>query len=366
MCLSPPERPTRLGLVGGGFRAQAFLDLAHRLPEWFTVTAVVTRSGAAGAALERRWEMPSYRDPAQLRRTGRPDLVLTAVAASATPALLVQLVALDLPVLAETPPAPDVETLRRLWKAVGGSGLVQVAEQYPSVPSTAALLTLLRRGVIGRPTSVQVSSTHLHHAVALMRAVLGVGDDPARVWATSSSAPGLDPLTRAGWSHTDTERQLVTTLALLDWGEGRTAVYDYTENQMRNPLRARRMLVRGSRGEVVDGQVTRLLAPGTVVESPMVRRQTGQHLDLEAPGLDSVSHDGQVLYRNPFRGTRLSDEEVAMATVLHRGGMWARGQGEAPYPLAQAAQDTLLGLAIVESAAGGRPVTTGREAWAVP
>ena len=57
--------------------------------------------------------------------------------------------ALGIPVLTETPPAADTEGLRRLWGEVGGSGLVQVAEQYPRYPSHSARANLVRSGAIG-------------------------------------------------------------------------------------------------------------------------------------------------------------------------------------------------------------------------
>ncbi|GAA1115242.1 hypothetical protein GCM10009630_10830 [Kribbella jejuensis] len=60
----------------------------------------------------------------------------------------------------------------------------------------------------------------------------------------------------------------------------------------------------------------------------------------------------------------LSDDDIAVATLLERTGDWIRGDGPPPYPLAEACQDHLIGLAIEESAERGEPVTTTREAWA--
>jgi predicted dehydrogenase len=351
--------PVTVGLVGSGFRAKAFLRLATRLPSVLAVTGVVTRSDASGAAVTERWGVPAHRSLDELVGHRRPDLVVTAVPAAANAELLVAAVGLGLPVLSETPPAADVEGLRRLWAQVGASGLVQVAEQYPSLPQTAARLAAVRAGLIGRPTSAQVSATHLHHAAALIRALLDVGSVETEVRATATAAPLADPVTRAGWVGGESERPIVTTIATLDFGAGRTGLYDYTENQMRNPLRSGRMLVRGSRGEVVDDRVVRLVDARTVVESDLVRRQTGQHLDLEPPGLDHISLDGEVLYRNPFPGSGLSDDEIAMATMVARVGA-----GEQVYPLAVAAQDALLGFAVQESVATGGPVRTAREPWA--
>jgi predicted dehydrogenase len=356
--------PLTVGLVGSGFRAQAFLRLATRLPSVFAVTGVVTRSSSSGAAVTERWGVPAHRSLDELTAHRRPDLVVTAVPAAANAEFLVAAVGLGAPVLSETPPAPDVAGLRRLWAQVGASGLVQVAEQYPSLPQTVARLSAVRAGLIGRPTSAQVSATHLHHAAALIRALLGVGGQETEVRATATAAPLADPVTRAGWVGGQTERPIVTTIATLDFGDGRTGLYDYTENQMRNPLRSGRILVRGSRGEIVDDRIVRLVDDRTVVESSFVRRQTGQHLDLEPPGLDHISLDGDVVYRNPFPAAGLTDDEIAMATMVATVGASAQSRSAPAYPLAVAAQDALLGFAIQESVATGGPVRTAREPWA--
>jgi predicted dehydrogenase len=273
-----------------------------------------------------------------------------------------ELVALGVPVLAETPPAADAAGLRALWAGVGGSGLVQVAEQYALTPGHAARLAVLRAGTIGSPTSVQLSSTHLHHAVSLIRRMLGVGYDTAEVSARDFVAPLVDPLTRSGWTGEESPRDATTTLASIDFG-GRMGLYDFTDNQWRNPLRTRRVVIRGVRGEILDDQVVRLVDPVTVVRSSLARRQTGLVTGLTCLDLEHVSFDGTFVYRNPFAGSGLSDDDVAVADLAERTGAWARDEGPPPYPLAEACQDHLIGLAIGESARTGRPVTTTREAW---
>ena len=102
----------------------------------------------------------------------------------------------------------------------------------------------------------------------------------------------------------------------------------------------------------------------TPVESQLVRRQTGIDLNLEGVDLDHISFDGQVVYRNPFKGSRLSEDDVAVAALLEKTGAWAREDGPEPYPLAQGLQDHLISVAIEESLATGLDVTTTTEAWA--
>ena len=130
--------------------------------------------------------------------------------------------------------------------------------------------------------------------------------------ARAFTAPLADPLSPDGWSGDGTPKDAATTLATLDFG-GRMGLYDFTDNQWWNPLRARRIVIRGSNGEIVDDRVVRLADPTTPVESQLVRRQTGIDLNLEGVDLDHISFDGRVVYRNPFEGTRLSEDDIAVA-----------------------------------------------------
>ncbi|WP_233160313.1 hypothetical protein [Pseudonocardia sp. MH-G8] len=266
--------------------------------------------------------------------------------------------------LSETPPAPDLAGLRDLWARVGGSGLVQVAEQYLMMPAHAARWAVLRSGAIGRVTSVQVSSTHLYHAVSMIRMMLDAGFADAEVTARGLTAPLADPLDRRGWVGGTEPQPALTTLAVLDFGEGRSGLYDFTDNQWFNPLRANRIVVRGSHGELVDDRLVRLADPATAVESHLVRRQTGIDLNLEGFDLDHIIADGRVVYRNPYRGARLAEDDISVATIIDRMGAWCRGAGEPPYPLAHACQDHLISLAIEESARTGATVRTSQEPWA--
>jgi predicted dehydrogenase len=354
---------TRLGAIGSGRRTAFFLRVARAVPDRLRVTGVVTRNAERGSEVEAEWGVPTFRTVAELLRHERPDYVAACVPWPAMPGAIREVVSHRLGVLAETPPAPDLDGLRALWADVGATGLVQVAEQYLLMPTHAARLAVVRDGVIGEPTSVQVSSTHLYHAVSLIRGLLGIGFEPAEVNARTFTAPLANPLSFSGWSGDGTPQPLATTIATIDFG-GRMGLYDFTDNQWWNPLRHRRIVVRGSIGELVDDRVVRLADPVTPVESVLIRRQTGIDLNLELLDLKHISFDGKVVYRNPFAGSRMSDDDIAVAEILARTGAWARGEAPPPYPLAQACQDHLISVAIGDSARTGGPVTTTKEEWA--
>jgi predicted dehydrogenase len=337
---------TSFALVGTGFRAAAFWRLAAALPGMSCVGAV-TRS-------PRPLPVPAFGSLADCLAAAKPDFLVTALPRAVNPGVVEEAVDRGVPVLSETPPAPDRAALRSQWAAVGASGLVQVAEQYPLMPTHAARAAAVRSGVIGQPTQVHVSSTQLYHAVSLIRGLLGAGHDPVTVRATRHRAALADPLNRAGWTDDDTPKTATTTIATLDFGRGRSGLYDFTDNQTRNQLRFRRILVRGSHGELRDDEVVRLAAPRTIVRTPLVRAEGNDHIALGA----------QVLFRNPYAGLRFNDDEIATARLLQAMAAWVRGDGPAPYPLAEGAQDQLVALAIEEAADTGRTVTTTTEPWA--
>jgi predicted dehydrogenase len=347
---------TSFAVVGAGWRAEMFWRLAAGLEDVRCTGAVVRTP--------RELPVPTFTSLAECVAGTSPDFVVTAVPWPVNPGVVTEAVERGLPVLAETPPAPDAAGLRELWAAVGGSGLVQVAEQYLLMPSHAARAAAVRAGLIGTPTQVQVSSTHQYHAVSLIRGLLGAGRGPVTVRASRSTAPLVDPLTRDGWTDDPAPRPATTTIATLDFGDGRSGLYDFTDNQWHNQLRFRRLLVRGSHGELRDDELIRLTGPRTLVRSPLVRRQTGYDLDLDGFDTDTITYGDQVLYRNPYPGRRWSDEEIAIATLLDATAAWVRGTAPAPYPLADGAQDHLIALAIEEAADTDRTVTTGTEIWA--
>jgi predicted dehydrogenase len=342
-------------MIGSGFRGQALLEVARQLDTLRCVGAVVRTP--------RRLEVPTFPSLGACLREAPVDVVLTATPKPLTPQFIVEAVERGLPVLAETPPAPDVDGLRALWSAVGSSGLVLVAEQYPLMPTHAARAALLATGAIGTPTQVQVSSTQQYHAVALIRGLLGAGRGPVTARATRFTAPLVSPLSRAGWTDDEEAHPTPTTIATLDFGEGRSGVYDFTEQQTRNQLRFRRLTVRGSAGEVHNDEVVRMTGPRTLVRSPLVRRQTGHDLDLIGYDTEHISVGSEVLYRNPYPGRRWMDDEIAIATLLERTAGWVHGEGPEPYPLAEGMQDHQIALAIEEAADTDATVTTSVEPW---
>jgi predicted dehydrogenase len=356
-----PE-PITFAIIGTGWRCEFLIRMAQAAPDRLAVAAVVARTATSAERIASAWGVKTVRGIDEVTRSG-VDFVVPAVSWPQTPIAIRELVATGTKVMAETPPAPDLDGLRSLWRDVGASGLVQVGEQYTRMPSHASRLAVVSTGVIGTPTGAQISSTHLYHAVSLIRAFLGVDMDPVVVTARAFDAPLVDPLGKDGWVVDPHPAKRPTTIAMLDFGDGRMGLYDFVDNQWWNPLLARRMVVRGSLGEMADDSFTRHTEDGPVT-SPIVYRRTGVDLNLEGNEVVHASFDGRVIWRNPWVGTRLSEDDIAVASHLEAVGRWARDEGPAPYPLEQGCQDHAVGLAIEQSARTQEDVRVEREVWA--
>jgi predicted dehydrogenase len=359
-----PLRMTSIAVIGAGWRAQFFIRLAKMMPEKFEIVGVVARTEDVRTELSLEFGVQTFSSVSQLLSYKKPDFAVTSVSWDANPGIVEELVNAGVHVLSETPPAPTLEALQQLWKQVGSSGLVQVAEQYLFLPGHAARLAITESGAIGEIGSVEISSTHGYHAVSIMRGFLKPGFEPTTITTRQFEAPLVDPLARAGWNSDLNPKNAKTTVSLIDFGTGKSGLYNFVDNQWHNQLRHRRIVVRGSRGELVDDSVIRLVDGPAITTSRIERYQLGYDLNLDGFDTEHLSFDGKVVFKNPFTGLRLMDEEIAIAQLMSQMGDWVEGKAQAPYPLAEACQDHLISLAIDESISTGQTVTTERQAWA--
>lgn len=357
--------PATFALVGAGWRAQYFLRIPRALPEQFRVSGVVVRDSARAEEIAAAWHVHTHPSLAALLDAGhrRPDFLVLAVDRASAPALLAEAAAADLPVLTETPPAADLTGLHAVWELVAAGARVQVAEQYLFHPWHAARLAIARSGRLGRVSHAQVSIAHGYHGVSLLRRLLGVGFEPARITAREFAAPLVAGPDRQGPPRTEQVVEARQVLAQLDFGD-RLGVHDFTAGQYRSWIRAPRLLARGERGEIRDAEVSYLEDFHTPVALTLRRMDSGRSGGPEGGGHLGILAGAEWVYENPFPGVDLGDDEIAGATSLLRMAEHVRDGAPGPYPFGDAAQDQYLSLCIERACADGGVVTTERQPWA--
>jgi predicted dehydrogenase len=350
---------TRFAIVGSGWRSAFYLRVAAALPERFEVSGLFSRDAARRAAIRGSFGIQTPETLDDLLATA-PDFVVVSTPRAVTPDLLRELAGRGVPVLAETPPAPDDGGLRRLVPLATG-GRIQVAEQYQFQPMHAARLELVRSGRLGAVSQARVSAAHGYHGVDLIRRLLGLEREPLTITAHRFLSPIVAGPDRAG---PPTDERIVESeqvIAFLDAGD-RLGVYDFSEDQYFSWIRATRILIRGERGELDDRTVRTLLDHRTPATTELVRHDTGHDGNLEGYHHAGITLGETWLYRNPFAPARLADDEIAVATCLARMGEWLEG-GPDVCSLADAAQDHHIGLAIEEAARTGRAIALSGHVW---
>jgi predicted dehydrogenase len=349
-----PRAATTFSLIGGGWRAEYFLRIARALPERFAIGHLLVRDAAKGRALEESFGVRTHRTLDELIAAGPADFVIVCVGGD--PAPMIEAVAeRGLPVLAETPPSRDEAPLRRLnERARAGGWRIQIAEQYPFIPIIAAQIAVARSGRIGRAQQAHVSVAHGYHGMAIMRRLLGWGRGRLRVRAQcfGAAVAGL-PQRRELPTRESTgqEHRIVATLVADD---GTMGLFDFTGTQYSGWIRSNRVQVRGDRGELSDTMVRWLADFRTPLQAEMTRRVSGQDVNIfEGQGHLAWSLGDEILHRSRFPGSRLIDDELAVAECLHQMSLYAAG-GEGYYGLEEASHDAWIERTILRCVENGQ------------
>jgi hypothetical protein len=352
----------RFVVVGVGWRTLAYLRVVAALGERFQLTGAVTRSQERAEEVRAAWGVDASPSLQGALEAGRPDFVVLSVPRSATVEWLEELADAGLPVLCETPPAADLAGLRRVNELATKGAQVQVAEQYQYQPLHSARLALTDSGLIGDVSMASLAVCHDYHAFSLMRRHLKITDEPALVRASVLRATVETGFETSGPRRSRGTVEEVRTVGMVEFGEGRHGVYDFADAQYFSYIRSPRVGLRGSIGEIADHQVRYLRGLDEPVTQELRREQTGEEGDLGGYSLRGISLGERWVYRNPFPGARLSDDEIAIATSMEHMGRYAKG-GPPFYGLPEASQDHYLSLCLHEAATTGGAVRTEPQPW---
>jgi predicted dehydrogenase len=353
--------PVTIGVVGASWRAEYFLRIARDLPERFAVARVLVRSDESAERVRREWDVSATTSMADFLTAAAYDYVVVSTPWAVAPEITAQLAAAGIPVLTETPPAPDLPGLVALYEKLG-SAPVQVAEQYQYQPHHAARLSVARSGLLGEVQRARVAVAHGYHGISLVRLALGVGFEPVAITAHTAVERMVTGRGRAGWAPTLEQVDAVTTTAHLDFGRA-TAEFDFNGEQYFSPIRSRQLIIAGSHGELVNDDVAWLAGPGEPRRERLYREATGIDGDLEGSYLRRILLRETAHFENRFAPARLNDDELAVAEVMHRMAVFVQ-TGEPFYSLAEASHDHYLGMLVDEAAESGQTLHSGEVPWA--
>ncbi len=315
---------TKYAIIGAGWRSEFYLRIAELLPKKFSVNGIYIRNSEKQKEFEDKYNVKICHSLEELLKTDF-DFIVSCVNKDNISETVKALSAKNIPVLTETPVTDG--TLK---------GRVQVAEQFHFMPRNQAYKKIIESGILGEVNQVKLSCCHDYHAASLIRFFLDTGFEKPEITSVSLTDPVIRYNSRAGYLKSPAEIEAEEKIKILKF-KNKTAVYDFSFEQYFSDIRTTQIIIRGTKGEIVNDSCT-YLKDGVPQKFKIQRNSYGENESLDGMSLFNITGNGNVLYTNPFPLSRLSDEEIAIATCLKKMKEYLIN-GEEFYSVSQAAFD---------------------------
>jgi len=291
----------KYGIIGAGWRAEFYLRIAALVPEKFSISGIYIRNEEKRKEFSIKYNIPIFDNLDDLLKTDF-DFIVSCVNKESINETAQMLADQDIAVLTETP--VSVDNLK---------GKIQVAEQFHFMPRNQAYKRIIDSGILGEIHQVQLSCCHDYHAASLIRFFLDIKDESP----TKTTVTLPDKVTRYNSRSGHIEPSIINSeqkIVILNFGN-KTAIYDFNFEQYFSDIRASRIVIRGTKGEIINNTCT-YLKDGIPHSFEIKRNCFGAEESLDGFSLLNITGNGEVLYTNPFKNARLSDEDIAIATCL--------------------------------------------------
>jgi len=352
----------RFGIVGSGWRAMTYANIARLAPERFALTGVTSRTPEIEKPWVKSMGIPVFASWQELAEKTRPDFLVSAVGKKDAGDVLAQIAGSGMPVLAETFLLADEAALFSLWERAAGGPLIQVAEQFHLQPMAVARRRAVELGLLGEVVQAQVSVSQTYHGISLLRKYLGIDFADATVQARSFILPTQIGPDKNGDPASLAVSDYPQTVAWFDFGS-KSGIFDNVREQQFSWFRFQRLLIRGVRGEILNERISFAHDLHTPVSMAFTRRELGQDENLEGAGLRSIMLGERCLYENPLPSSRLTDDELAVACLLANMGDCLQGGAAPLYPLAQSLEDQYLAVLMARAVKTGAVQRTADRPW---
>ena len=303
----------KYGIVGAGWRSEFYLRIADLLPDTFKVSGIYIRNKQKRKEFGSKYNVNICSTIEELLKTDF-DFTVSCVNKTGICDTVRELADKNIPLLTETPIGTSLKEIDNFLGEIKPDWRVQVAEQFHFQPRNAAIKRVIESGILGEITQVQLSCCHDYHAASLIRFFLNTGDEMPETSSFTLPDTVMRYNSRGGLLK---EPQTVTAeekFAFFKFKD-KTAVYDFNYEQYFSDIRRSRILIRGTNGEILNNECT-YLKNGLPNSFTLRRNFHGTNESLDGFTLVNITAEGKVLYENPFKGARLSDEEIAIATCL--------------------------------------------------
>ena len=332
----------KYGIIGAGWRSEFYLRIAALMPDTFKVSGIYIRNKQKREEFSQKYNAPIFDTLEKLLQTDY-DFIVSCVNKAGICDTVRELAGKNIPLLTETPIGTSNKEIDDFLVEIKPDWRVQVAEQFHFMPRNAAIKNVIESGILGDIKQVHLSCCHDYHAASLIRFFLGTGDEMPEGFSFKLPDTVNRYNSRGGLLK---EPQTVTAeekFVILRFN-GKTALYDFNYEQYFSDIRRSRILIRGTNGEILNDECT-YLKNGLPHSFTLRRNSYGANESLDGFTLVNITAEGNVLYENPFKSARLSDEEIAIAACLLNMKKYI-DTGIPFYSLEEAALDSKMFLSV--------------------
>lgn len=332
----------KYAIIGAGWRSEFYLKIAALMPNTFKVSGIYIRNKQKWEEFSKKYDVPVFDTLEKLLETDF-DFIVSCVNKTGICDTVRELAEKNIPLLTETPIGTSPEEIEAFLSEIKPEWRVQVAEQFHLQPRNAAIKSVIESGILGEVNQVQLSCCHDYHAASLIRFFLDTGDEMPET--SSFTLPDtVNRYNSRGGLLSKPETVTAEEKFVVLKFKGKTALYDFNYEQYFSDIRRSRILIRGTNGEIFNNECT-YLNDGIPHSFNLQRNSYGANESLDGFTLVNITAEGRVLYENPFKGTRLSDEEIAIATCILNMKKYLN-TGTPFYSLKEAALDAKIFLSV--------------------
>ncbi len=348
-------------IVGSGWRSLYYVRIAKALPDIFHLDAMYCRTKEKAEKMASEYNIHTTTSIDECVAYNA-DFAVIAVNKAGICDAAMEWMDRGITVLSETPAALDVEALKRLYDYYKAGKKQVVAEQYREYPSNRALIRLVKSGIIGDVSCMNISLAHEYHGFSLMRGYLGTA--PGENYTVTGKIyefPTTQTLTRYEKFTDGRIAYKKRCVATFEFESGKTAWYDFDSEQYRSPIRKNTIKVQGVRGEIIDnnvyylddnneGQIKKIDTDVRIIKTQELNPNLSSVCEIE-----KISFGSEVLYEPEFGLCGLSEDETAIAVLMEKTAKYSRGEAESPYSMEDALADAYAAIMLDEAVkTGGR------------
>ena len=314
----------KFAIIGAGWRSEFYLRIAELLPKDFKVSAIFIRNEKKAQEFKEKYDVFVVTALEDMLKTDF-DFIVNCVNKDNIIPTINELCKRGYAVLSETP----------ICQEVNDKFKVQVAEQFHFQPNNVALKKLIESGLFGELKQVKISACHDYHAGSLIRFFLDINDEKPKITEIVLNDEVTRYNSRQGFIN-PVKTNSKQKIRVFEY-EGKSAIYDFNIEQYFSEIRQNQIILNFTNGQIVNDKCT-YLKDGIPHSFNITRNQSGINENLDGFALNFITANGEVLYENPFKNARLSDEEIAIATCLVKMYEYTK-TGKDFYPPSQALID---------------------------